>query len=92
MKKMIYSLIVLLFVIVGGFFVFKDKPKDFGERPDFDLDNQTKAEITYFFEVTPDLTEVEVYCENNRNYCAFYCMEVNRTHEVCNNLRREPPK
>lgn len=99
MRKVITTFFVLFFVIVGGFFIYKnviDKPRGFVGRPDFQLDNSTKEEITHFFNVTSDISEIQNYCENNREYCMYYCMEINRDHEICEiskDMRnREPPE
>lgn len=50
------------------------------------LDDTTKNQITSFFESSPSSSEVETYCNENRNYCFYYCMDMKGSNEFCTEL------
>lgn len=53
----------------------------------FQIDEQTKQQITSFFEGTSDMNEINSYCDQNRMYCLYYCREINPNHEICSQIQ-----
>jgi len=52
----------------------------------FQIDEQTKNEITSFFESASDINEINSYCGQNRVNCAYYCRDINPNHEICKQI------
>jgi len=50
------------------------------------LDDTTKNQITSFFEGSPPSSEVETYCNENGNYCFYYCIDMKGTNDFCTEL------
>lgn len=84
-------------ILVAGYFYFhlqlnsrNHRPNGFpggnfsqGENP---FTEQTKNEITSFFESSPSSSEIEDYCNENSMYCFYYCREINSDNDFCNQL------
>ncbi|MBS3172533.1 hypothetical protein J4438_03060 [Candidatus Woesearchaeota archaeon] len=64
------------------------RPDNFGERPNFNLDDTVKNDTIYFFDSTSNIDEIRNYCEENRPNCGFYCMEINPNHEICSQMQK----
>jgi hypothetical protein len=57
-----------------------------GSRGNFQLNESQISEVTSFFNSNPSSTEVETYCNNNRNSCFYYCKTINSNSEFCNQI------
>lgn len=55
-------------------------------KGNFQINEETKTSIISFFENTSDMNEINAYCEQNRNYCFYYCMNINPNHDICSEL------
>lgn len=56
---------------------------EFVRNQNFQIDENTKNEIINFFDSNPSDEEIENYCQENRMYCMYYCMEINQNHSMC---------
>lgn len=77
-----------------------EMPGDFQGGPGgMHMQNLTDDEISEvedFFNSSPDDSEIESYCQENMNYCMYYCME-NSESDYCESLMpsmedRTPPE
>ena len=91
MNKLIIGIIIGL--IIGGmigYFSYGiiDKPNlDTPRGNKFQVDEETKVKIVSFFESNSTDNEVEIYCQENRMYCMYYCTEINSDHEICSKIQ-----
>jgi hypothetical protein len=75
-------------------------PNDSERKGGFPSINETtKKEITSFFETSPSSSEVEDYCNKNKEYCFYYCINTKGDNEFCKGMnntkmspRGEPPQ
>jgi uncharacterized membrane-anchored protein YhcB (DUF1043 family) len=88
-KGIIIGLIIgLALGAIAGYFLHNYMNRNFMQRRgDFQIDENTKNEITSFFESASDINEINSYCEQNRIYCAYYCREINPDHEICSRFQ-----
>lgn len=90
MNKLITGIIIGL--IVGGMIgyfshdlISESTPKmNAGE---FGIGDETKSEVISFFDLNPSNEEVEIYCQENRKNCVYYCREINQEHEICSEIK-----
>jgi hypothetical protein len=84
-KGIILGLIIGLIIGgVGGYFIHNFLSRSFiSGRGNFQIDENTKNEITSFFDSTSDINEINSYCGQNRMYCAYYCRNINSDNEFC---------
>ncbi len=98
-KKIIIPSIICVIVLgIAAYFIFENfMKKDFRENPDYPDDSErrggfpslnetTKAKITSFFESSPSSSEIEDYCNKNRGYCFYYCVNMKGNNEFCKEL------
>jgi hypothetical protein len=57
-----------------------------GNFASFELDDNTKQQITQFFESNPSQEQVNSYCQDNRMYCAYYCRSINPDYQACSSI------
>ena len=92
MNKLIIGIIIGLFIggIIGYFshdLINKSNPKmNAGE---FEIDDETKSEVISFFDSNPTNEEVEIYCQENRKNCVYYCTEINSEYEICSQIKSQ---
>jgi hypothetical protein len=55
----------------------------------FQINENTKNEITAFFESTTDTNEINSYCEQNRMNCMYYCRSINPNNEICSQITNQ---
>ena len=55
------------------------------------LDDKTKEEIISFFKSTQDINQIKDYCDKNRFYCMYYCMEIDKNNEICSQMQQQRP-
>jgi len=98
-KKIIIIFVVLIIIISGvsAYFIFGHSTRrnfrgenfpneENGGRNFQSLNESTKNEITSFFESSPSSSEVEYYCDKNKEYCFYYCADMNEDNEFCEEL------
>jgi gas vesicle protein len=84
---------IIIGMIIGGLMGYFlsgliIKPKsEFTRNQDFQIDENTKEEVISFFGSNPTNEEVEKYCQENRMYCMYYCMEINQNDDVCEKIQ-----
>jgi len=89
MSKTILWFIVGIIVglIVGGiagyFYADKSSRGNFGNLNNMQISEESKSEITSFFESNPDQATINSYCQENINNCMYYCREMNQDSELC---------
>jgi len=92
MSKIIVWFIVGLIIglVIGGasgyFYANKSPRGNFGNFNNFQINEESKAEVTSFFEGNPDEVTLTSYCQQNMNNCMYYCREVNKDNEACNQI------
>ncbi len=52
----------------------------------FQMSEETKNQVTAFFNQTSDISEIKAYCDQNRGNCIYYCRNINKDHEICKDL------
>lgn len=72
----------------AGYLVANNIHRGIG-RGNFQINEETKASITSFFESTSDINEIRNYCGQNRNYCFYYCSSINQNHDICKELMNQ---
>jgi hypothetical protein len=92
MKSIIWLILGLVIGLVIGisasyFYLNNIHPNNFPRGGNFQIDEKTKNEITYFFNNTNDINQIEDYCNQNRSYCFYYCRDINPNHEICNEIQ-----
>jgi|GEM_PF-2277783 len=104
-KKAVIIVAVCLIAVIGAvsYFIFgnlsklgfkdngfnaSDRGGNFQPNP---ITEEIKNEITSFFESFPSSSEIEEYCNTNINYCMYYCMDINKTAEICSELNQTMP-
>jgi Na+/glutamate symporter len=91
-KGIIIGLIIglVLGLVIGGvvgYFLHNNMNRNFTQgRGNFQIDENTKNEITSFFETNTDMNTISSYCEQNRVNCLYYCRSINPNHEICKEL------
>ncbi len=90
-KTILIILVVILITtnVIFGYLVFRNPRQKMGDFPKgmaMELSQEEIDSITSFFESTDDLNEIEDYCENNRMNCAYYCMNVDSSNEICSQM------
>ena len=89
MKKEVSYLIVgiIIGLVIGGsatYLILNNfRNHSFAKGGNFNLDENTKNQITSFFESSPSQTQLDDYCNQNRMYCIYYCRQVNPSSELC---------
>lgn len=88
-KGIIIGLVIgLALGAIAGYFLHSNLNSNFIQgRGNFQIDENTKNEITSFFDSNPDSNEINSYCEQNRMYCAYYCRNINPDHEICSQFQ-----
>lgn len=91
-KKLSWMAIGLVIGIVlggiGGYLVANNIHRiAFPGRGNFQIDENTKNQITSFFQGTSDINEIRSYCDQNRMNCFYYCREINPEHEICSEIQ-----
>ena len=43
-------------------------------------------EVQEFFNSNPNNSKIEIYCQENRIHCMYYCMQMNPEYEYCKNI------
>jgi hypothetical protein len=89
-NKVLISLIIGLIIglVVGGiasYFIFNNQPRR-GNFNNFQLTESQVNEIITFFNSNPNSTEIQSYCQQNKNYCFYYCRDMNQSNEICKNM------
>lgn len=72
---------------IGGFIISNNLYKRDFRGGNLQISEETKNSIISFFESTSDTNEINSYCEQNRNYCFYYCREINPEHEICSQIQ-----
>lgn len=94
-KKQKIFLIVLVGIlitsnIIFGIMVFRNQRPGKGNFPggmQMELSQDEINSITSFFNNNPSETEISDYCDSNRMYCAYYCMNIDSGNEVCSSMQ-----
>jgi flagellar basal body-associated protein FliL len=83
----IFSAIFLFAGGVAGFFLHNaiSEGKSIG-RGNFQLTQAQIDGITSFFNSNPTSDEVQSYCSQNREYCFYYCRNVDSTNLICTDI------
>jgi len=89
MKNLIIGILIGLILggIVGYFICNNSRRVTPFRNQNFQIDEDTKKQIYFFFENTTDIDEIRSYCENNRINCFYYCKNINQNHVICSELR-----
>jgi hypothetical protein len=90
------AIIILAIIILGtlyfsGFF----NHKRFGfPRQDFQLNESQINNINSFFSSNPSASDIQNYCSTNRDYCFYYCRNLNPTSDICSSIMNfsRPPQ
>ncbi|MFA5993000.1 MAG: hypothetical protein WC796_04810 [Candidatus Pacearchaeota archaeon] len=90
-KGIIIGLIVGLIIgIVVGYFLHGLINRSMSGRGNFQgnfqIDDNTKNEITSFFDSNPDTATITSYCQQNKENCVYYCSNINRNSPVCSSI------
>ncbi len=90
MNKLITG--IILGVIIGGMIgyfsndlISESTPKMNGGG--FEIDDETKSEVISFFDTSPTNEDVEIYCQENKKNCVYYCTEINQEHKICSEIK-----
>jgi len=90
MNKLIKGIIVGLIIglvlgCLAGYFMHNiTNTRNFTQgRGNLKIDENTQNEITSFFNSDPNTDAINTYCGQNRMYCAYYCRNINPSHEIC---------
>ncbi len=92
MDKLIKGLIIgiiigLVFGGGAGYLFHNNISRNFIQnKNNFQIDENTKNKIISFFDNTTDINSINSYCNQNMNYCLYYCRTINPNHEICANL------
>jgi len=87
-KTIIWFIVgIIIGLIVGGlagyFYVDKSPRGNFGKFNNMQISEESKSEVTSFFESNPDQATLNSYCQENSNPCRYYCIEINQDNELC---------
>lgn len=89
MSKIIIWFIVgiIIGLVIGGvagyFYAYKSPRGNFGNFNNMQISEESKSEVTSFFESNPDQATINSYCQENPNNCIYYCREMNQDNELC---------
>lgn len=90
MSKIIIWFIVgiIIGLVIGGaigyFYASKSPRGNVGNFNNLQINEESKAEVKSLFESNPDKDTLNSYCQQNMNNCIYYCREVNKDNELCN--------
>jgi hypothetical protein len=87
-KGIIIGLIIGLIIGgISGYFVHNSINRGFIQgRGNSQIDENTKNEITSFFDSTSNTSEINSYCEQNIMNCMYYCRSINPNNEICKEI------
>ena len=92
-SMILLSVVFLVGGLVAGYFIgshshnqFPYGQNRFQEFNNSTLDNQTRASIVDFFDSNPSQDSVASYCQENPQYCMYYCREINSNNEFCGQM------
>lgn len=89
MSKIIIWFIVgiIIGLVIGGasgYFYANKSPRGIFENfNNMQISEESKSEVTSFFENNPDQATINSYCQENTNNCMYYCREMNQDNELC---------
>jgi len=92
MEKLIKGIIigVIVGLIIGGvsgYFLHNAISRNLIQRRgNFQITEAQINEVTSFFDNTLDINEINSYCGQNRQYCVYYCRNINPEHEICEEI------
>ena len=94
-KNLLIGLFVVLVIanIFFAYLIFFNHPKygrgNFeGSMPmNMELADDEVQSIISFFQSTTDSNEIESYCQSNRMYCMYYCINFDSGNEICNQMQ-----
>lgn len=94
-NKMIFLIIgvsafVIIGLVVGSYFIFFAHHRGYRgtgyvnfRRGNFTLNQSALNQTDSFFNTNPDNQSVQSYCQQNMQYCLYYCSRVNANNSAC---------
>jgi len=70
----------------GGYFYANKSPRNFGNFNNFQINEQSKAEVISLFEGNSNNANLTSYCQQNRMNCDYYCRSINPNNEACKEI------
>jgi len=95
MKKpmvLIFIIVIIILVIVGtvvGYLYYKgffNSRHGRFPRGNFQLNQSQIDDVTSFFSSNPTEVDMNSYCQQNRRNCAYYCINIDKNNNYCNQI------